>query len=307
MRWPRDRSFSSPRRSELLSARILLVLLALGIASPALAQAWVPPAGIGLASVMFQTINNTNHRLTDGSLYDGYDSLSRGVLFNLDYAITDRISFSIGVPYLGSKYTGPEPSIFGLAVDDCFCWQHGWQDFGAAVRYNIANDAFAFTPSISFGVPTHNYDYFGEAVLGRNLNEVRIGVDVGQRLDRISDRLSLSGRYTYAFVEKVVDLPNNRSNFSIETAFLATRKLATRLAFSWQRSHGGLRSSDTFTEEQYPQYDRIIKDNNFHITGGVSYSLPKIDLFGYYVHYAGGTDTHVGHAMNVGVSWPFER
>ena len=88
-----------------MSARILLALLALGIASPALAQAWVPPAGIGLASVMFQTITNTNHRLTDGSLYDGYDSLSRGVLFNLDYAITDRISFSIGVPYLGSKYT----------------------------------------------------------------------------------------------------------------------------------------------------------------------------------------------------------
>ena len=77
---------------------------------------------------------------------DGYDSLSRGVLFNLDYAITDRFSFSIGVPYLGSKYTGPEPSFFGLAVDDCFCWKHGWQDFGATARYNVVNGAFAFTP-----------------------------------------------------------------------------------------------------------------------------------------------------------------
>jgi len=295
-------------RGEALLVRSLLVVFALAISRvSAHAQAWVPPAGIGLVSVMYQTINNTNHRLTDGSLFDGYDSVSRGVLFNLDYAITDRFSFTIGVPYLGSKYTGPEPSFFGLDVDNCFCWQHGWQDFGAAVRYNLANDAFAFTPSISFGVPTHNYDYYGEAVLGRDLNEVRIGVDVGQRLDRISDKLSLSGRYSYAFVEEVVDLPNNRSNFAIEAVFLASRKLATRLAFSWQRSHGGLRSSDPFTEEQFLQYDRILKDNNFHITGGVSYSLPKIDLFGYYVHYAGGTDTHVGHAMNVGVSWPFER
>ena len=206
-----------------MAARTLLAILALGIASPAFAQAWVPPAGIGVVSVVYQAINNTNHRLTDGSLFDGYDSLSRGVLFNLDYAVTDRFSFSIGVPYLGSKYTGPEPSFFGLDVDNCFCWQHGWQDFGATARYNVVNGAFAFTPSISFGVPTHNYDYFGEAVLGRNLNEVRLAVDVGQRLDRISDRLSVSARYSYALVEKVLDLPNNRSNAALEFGFLATR------------------------------------------------------------------------------------
>ena len=214
-----------------MAARTLLAILALGIASPAFAQAWVPPAGIGVVSVIYQTINNTNHRLTDGSLFDGYDSLSRGVLFNLDYAITDRFSFSIGVPYIGSKYTGPEPSLFGLDVDDCFCWQHGWQDFGATARYNVVNGGFAFTPSISFGVPTHNYDYFGEAVLGRNLNEVRLAVDVGQRLDRISDRLSVSARYSYALVEKVLDLPNNRSNAALEFGLLVTRKLATRQRF----------------------------------------------------------------------------
>ena len=254
-----------------------------------------------------RSINNTNHRLTDGSLFDGYDSLSRGVLFNLDYAVTDRFSFSIGVPYLGSKYTGPEPSFFGLEVDDCFCWQHGWQDFGATARYNVVNGGFAFTPSIAFGVPTHNYDYFGEAVLGRNLNEVRLAVDVGQRLDSISDRLSVSARYSYALVEKVLDMPNNRSNAALEFGLLVTRKLATRAAFSWQHSHGGLRSTEFVTEEQYSQYDRLIKDNSFHITGGLCYSLPKIDLFGSYVHYADGTDTHVGHAITAGVSWPFER
>jgi hypothetical protein len=290
-----------------LSARVLLALLALCVAARAYGQAWVPPANVGLVSVMYQTIDNTNHRLTDGSTLDGYDSLSRGVLLSVDYAITDRISFSLGLPYLGSKYTGPEPSFFGLAVDECFCWQHGWQDFAATARYNLVNGAFALTPSVSFGVPTHDYDFFGEAVLGRNLNEVRIAVDVGQRLDAISDKLSVQGRYSYALVEKVLDLPNNRSNFGIEAGFLATRKLATRMALSWQRSHGGLRSTDPFTEEQYSQYDRLIKDNNFHIAGALSYSLPKVDVFASFTHYAGGTDTHVGHALNAGLSWPFER
>src|SRR5688572_8218407 len=176
---------SRTRTAALVRALLALAALTIGHAA-AHAQAWVPPARIGVVSVVYQAINNTNHRLTDGSLFDGYDSLSRGVLFNLDYAFTDRFSISVGAPYLGSKYTGPEPSLFGLVVDDCICWNHGWQDFGFTARYNLRNDAFALTPSVSLGVPTHNYDYFGEAVLGRNLNEIRLQVDVGQRLDAIS-------------------------------------------------------------------------------------------------------------------------
>jgi hypothetical protein len=287
-------------------AFLAIVVLTIGSA-PAHAQAWVPPAGIGVVSLVYQTINNTNHRLTDGSLFDGYDSISRGVLVSLDYAFTDRFSITVGLPYLGTKYTGPEPSLFGLPGDDCFCWNHGWQDFGATARYNLSNSSFAFTPSVSLGAPSHNYDYFGEAVLGRNLNELRIGVDAGRRLDAISDRLSVSGRYSYAMVEKVLDLPNNRSNISVEADFLTTRKLVTRFGLSWQRSHGGLRSSEIVTEEQYSQYDRLIKDNYFHVTGGLSYSLPKVDVFGSYVHYAAGTDTHVGYAITAGLSIPFER
>jgi hypothetical protein len=45
----------------------------------------------------------------------------------------------------------------------------------------------------------------------------------------------------------------------VEADFSATRKLSTRVGFSWQRSHGG------------------------------------------------GADTHVGHAITVGLSIPFER
>ena len=167
---------SCTRTVVLVRSLLMLCALATGGASVH-AQAWVPPAGIGLVSFVYQGITNTNHRLTDGSLFDGYDSLSRGVLFSIDYALTDRFSISFGVPYLGSSSTGPEPSFFDLAVDDCLCWNHGWQDFGFSARYNLFNDAFALTPSVSLGVPTHNYDYYGEAVLGRNLNEFRIQVD----------------------------------------------------------------------------------------------------------------------------------
>jgi hypothetical protein len=61
------------------------------------------------------------------------------------------------------------------------------------------------------------------------------------------------------------------------------------------------------SDEQIHQFDRLLKDNNLHVSGGVSYSLPRVDLFAAYAHYVSGTDTHAGHALTAGVSWPFER
>src|SRR5688572_19608641 len=101
------------------TARGLGALVALCASAPAaFAQAWVPPARIGVVSFVYQTIDNTGHRLTDGTMLGGYDSASRGLFLNFDYALTDRFSFSVGVPYIASKYIGPEPSFFGLPIDD---------------------------------------------------------------------------------------------------------------------------------------------------------------------------------------------
>ncbi len=228
------------------------------------------------------------------------------MLLDVDYAITDRFSLAVGLPYIAAKYTGPLPSFAG-EVDECRCWHHGWQDFGATARYNLVNGAFALTPSVSFGVPSHDYAYFGEAVVGRNLKELRLVLDAGHRLDAISPRLSVQGRYSYAFVEKVLDLPNNRSNASLEAGVLLTRLLASRVVFSWQHSHGGLTSVEVDTPEEFEQYDRVLRDHNFHIGGGVAYSFPRIDLFMSYVQYVSGEDTHAGHVITAGFSWPFER
>jgi hypothetical protein len=297
------------RGSPRVAATTVFTCVALCLtASSASGQAWVAPARIGSVTFAFQHIDNTGHRSHDGTLFPGgYDSVSQTFLINFDYAVTDRFSFAVDLPYVGSKYTGPDPSFFGLPIDECFCWNHGWQDLGFTARYNITNEAFALTPSVSAGVPSHDYEYFGEAVLGRNLNEVRIALDAGHRLDAISSRLSVYGRYSYAFVEKVLDIGNNRSNMAAGSDVLITRRLLGRIGFSWQRSHGGLRSTE-FTEDiQFAQYDRLIRDNHFHMSGGVTVSLPRVDVFASYVSYVSGTDTHEGYAINAGVSWPFER
>lgn len=286
----------------------------------AAAQAWVPPGGVGSVNLTYQKISNTGHRRTNGFLVERGQTINMGLYVEGEYAFTDRLSVSAGLPYVFAKYTAtvpPAPPIPYPPVDQCHCWNSGWQDFGFTVRYNVVGGAFALTPSLSVGVPSHSYDYRGEAVVGRDLKEVRIAVDAGQRLDVISPKLSVQGRYSYAFVERVIDIPNNRSNATLEGAFRLTRKLATRGWVSWQHTHGGLRfgspppaslpfPGEVNTPERLAQHDRLLRDNYWHVGGGVSYSFSRMDVFASYITFVGGTDTHAGGALTAGISWPFE-
>ena len=51
----------------------------------------------------------------------------------------------------------------------------------------------------------------------------------------------------------------------------------------------------------------MLKDINWHLGTGGSYSLERVDVYALYVWYAKGADAHAGHALTMGVSVPFER
>jgi hypothetical protein len=149
----------------------------------------------------------------------------------------------------------------------------------------------------------------------------RFSADGQEISDLVKDvgrpRLSLQGRYSYAFVEQVLDeVPIDRSNLALEGEFVFTRRLAGRGVLTWQRVHGGLRlgtDSDDFffpgkvnTSERLEEHDRLLRDNNFRIGGSVAYSFDRMDVFFSYFELLRGTDSHGGRAITAGVSWPFE-
>jgi hypothetical protein len=300
--------------------RPLAVAGVIALATPSVlrAQAWTPPEGSGSVTFVYQQVENTGHKLTDGFLIP--DGMSRSITSHVeaDYSPTDRLSLSVGLPFVVAKFLGPNPGPFGYpAVDECKCWQKGWQDLSATARYNVSSGPFGLTPSVSIGVPSHDYNYIGEAVVGRGLREIRLALDAGYRLDAVWDRLVVQGRYSYAVVERVLDIPNNRSNAQIEGAVLLSRRASVRGTVAWQRTHGGLRTGslppfalvipgDVNTPERVREHDRLLRDNYSHVGGSVAYAFPSFDVFGSYRHFAGGTDTHAGRSVTVGVSWPFE-
>jgi len=173
--------------------------LCMMLANDAAGQAWVLPRGEGTVTFTYQRIDNTGHRRTNGFLVPRGTSLDTSLYIESEYAITRRLSLSAAVPYVFAKYTdaaAPPPPIPFLPQDECRCWQSGWQDVGVSARYNLvggAFGAFALTPSVSVGTPSHEYNFRGEAALGRKLTEARFGVDVGRRLDAFSSILAIQG------------------------------------------------------------------------------------------------------------------
>lgn len=299
---------------------VALIVGAAGLAPrDALAQAWPAPAGAGAVTLSTQVIDNTGHRLSDGFLLPDGKSQSASAGLDIDFAFTDRLAVSLGLPYVAAKFIGPgEPPLVFRPVDRCRCWNSAWQNVSAGVRYTLIDGVVALTPSLAVVVPSHNYQWLGEAVVGFGLRELRLAVDAGARLERVSPRLAVSTRYQYTAVEDVLDVPNNRSNASLTGSYLVSERLSVRSGVSWQRTHGGLRfgslpgaalvvPGEANTAERFFQHDRLLRDNHWHVGGGVTYSLPRVDVFASYLQFVAGTDTHAGRALTLGVSVPFQR
>lgn len=297
----------------------IAVSLIAGPARAALAQPWVPPAGTGLVTVAAQRIDHTGHRLTDGTLIHQGMSLNTSLFVDVDYAVSDRWMLSVALPYVFGKYTDPSPPppfVPFLPVDECRCWNSGPQDFQFAASYNLINGPFGLTSSVSTVLPSHGYTYRGESVLGRHLRELLFTVDAGRRLDAITDRLSIAGQYSYAVVERVLDIPNNRSSATVSASYRVGRRILTHGLVRWQRTHGGLRAGslppatllppgEIDSPEKLEQHDRLLRDNSTHVGGGASYDFDRFELFASYLAFVDGTDTHAGRAVTAGISVPF--
>lgn len=296
----------------------LVVCAAVLLPRFAAGQAWPAPAGAGSVSFTTQRIDNTGHVMTDGFLLRDGKSRTVSGLVDVDYAVTDRLSLSVGIPFVYSRFLGPGPSLANLPVDACRCWNAAWQDWGATVRYTVLDGPVALTPSVSLGLPSHDYQWEGEAVAGYGLRELRLALDGGVQLDAISSRLALISRYQYAAVEDVLDVPNNRSNGFVAVSYAVSPRLSMRAGVAWQRTHGGLRFGtlsgagpappfEAGTPERFREHDRLLSNHFAHLTLGASYSLPGADLFAAFQHFTWSRDSHAGRAVSAGVSVPFQR
>ena len=282
------------------------------------AQAFTAPEGVGAVTVAWQYVDNTGHRGTDGLFVARGQSATMSALAEVDYSVTDRFAVTFGVPYVFAKYTGAMPPPSRLPVDACGCWHSSFQDFSLSSRYRFGDDTWAVTPLVAYGQPSHDYPFQGEAVVGRNLKELRVGVSAGFKLVTLLPKASLQGTYSYAFVEKALEeIKIDRSNASIDFGYALTSRLYLRGSAILQRTHGGLRAGSASgqpfplpgelnTPARFAQRDRLIRTNYWHLAAGASFSAGPVDLFAGYTKYIWGRDAHNGQAFTFGTTWYFD-
>ncbi len=284
---------------------------------PVAGQAFTPPQGVGSITLAWQYVDNTGHRLSDGYLREAGQSVTTSVAFELEYGFTDRLSVTLAIPYVFAKYTGSQPPPSGLPVDVCACWHSSFQDFALSARYRLGDGPWAVTPLLRYVQPSHNYTYQGEAVVGRNLNELQVGVATGLRLVGFLPDATVGAGYAYSFVERIADVSIDRSNGYVDLGYALTRRLYVRAVGTWQQTHGGLRfgsvTGDPFfppgelnTPERFSQRDRLLRTNYWQVGGGVSYSTGPVDIFASIIGYVWGRDAHAGQSYTVGATWYFD-
>ena len=279
-----------------------------------LAQAWLPAKGEGSISIIFQDEAVRRHTFQNGERLDRGHIQSETMLVDATYGLTDKLTVSVTLPYVASKYTGDFPHLSPFqATIDTGAYHSTLQDFRFDVRYNVFKGPVVITPFIGTIVPSHDYVSFGHSAVGRDLREVQIGAYVARHFDAVLPGVFVQGRYSYGFTERALDISHNRSNMDLEVGYFVRPSFRVFGLAVGQVTHGGLDFPTNFrdiaTPEQWFHHDQIGRDNRLNLGAGAALSLSEsLDLFGSAIHTMAARNNHaIEYGLTLGVTYSFTK
>jgi hypothetical protein len=284
-----------------LPALCVLGAFAPGMAS---AQAWLPDKGSFNSTILYNDVRNREHWLSNGNTLDVGHTRSRTFAFLANYGITDRLMVSGSLPYVITEYSGP-PSHGGqpgFDVDDGD--EHGaFTDIRVGLHYQVLERPFALAPFVAYVRPVSSYYTRGHAAQGRDLEELLLGFSAGKSLDPWIPRSYAQLRYSYGFVEKVMDVAHDRSNLNLEIGTFFNSSWNVSLYGAWQWTHGGINVPVPPTNQYFLVHDQLAADEYFNAGIGTGYAFtPELTGFAMFMHGFSGEN---GHRMNEGVTVGF--
>jgi hypothetical protein len=293
---------------------LLLVSLAPAVAS---AQAWLPDKGTLNTSLLFNNQLYTAHWSSTGDTVPGINVRADTLAFLGSYGITDRVMVSGVLPYIHTRYKGPPshrppgtpsgtPPPPGFEVDDG-SWHGYLTDLRLGVHYQLLEKPFALAPFVALVTPVTDYPTKGHAAPGRGLDELMLGFNAGKGLDPWIPRSYAQMRYSYAFVEEVLDVTHNRSNLNLELGAFVTPRWNVSLYGAWQWTHGGIQTPVPGSSPYFFIHDQLAEDEFFNAGIGTGFSItPDLTAFATYMQGIEGKNGHkVDQSITVGISYGY--
>jgi len=316
----------------------------LALAGPLRAQAWLPPQGEAFFSLGYGNSFVSKHytyqaaHLSQGVPFIAGDNIeddrghirSQTVAAQVGYGITDRFTVQLGVPFTYAKWYQAMPGYGrahtlpgGKTLDDG--QYHGTlADLRIDALYQVIQGPTVLTPFFSAVIPSHDYQYFAHAAVGRDLHEYILGFNFGSSLERIVPGAYVQATYSYAFVEEVFvetvgNVHHDRSNGAFELGYFVTPSIGVRFLAGGFYTHGGLvfRSVADFHCRASPacdggdpiflHHDQIEHSSAILLGGGLTYALTaNVDVYATYLRTVQGRGGHkIDNGLALGLSWGF--
>ncbi len=273
------------------------------------AQAWLPAPGEGTVSIQWQNVFSKDHFVPTTPVDIGHIE-SHAVVFDVTYGLTDKVAVDLSLPFISSKYDGPQPH--PTALDDG-AYHGSIQDFRLAVRYNVRAGRFAVTPYIGSILPSHNYEYYAHAAPGRRVAELQAGAYIARLLDNVIPGAFVQARVGYGLMQQVADINHSRAMLDLEVGDFVSERFRVFAIGSGQVTFGGidipLLGPNSLPMSLQPHHDRIDRTEFLNVGAGASFSVREsVDVFGSLVTNVANRNGHAtNRGIDVGVSWSFKR
>jgi hypothetical protein len=290
----------------------MMAIIQLASIAPLQAQPWVPPQGEGTVSLTYQNYYVIGHFDVFGGKNVNGATHAKAMLADVDFGLSDTVGLTVTVPYIATKYTGPDDYIVGTIhthpgpLDEDRRYHAAFQDVRVEIRRVCWAGPVAVAPVIAVTIPTHDYETRGEAVPGRHRRELQIGVAAGTDLNRILPRTYVHGRYSLSTAERLSGFSAVKSLVDVEGGVDASSRIGLRGLASWQIRHKGP-TIPQLAAGDWSQHDRFIVSSSFTLGGGISLSFTQhADLHALWMATVSGkSGAHQARMLAIGTSWSF--
>jgi hypothetical protein len=298
--------------------RTIVILAALGFLlfcpTSASAQAWALPEGVGSVSIAYHHVYVKDHFFSSGDRHDVGHIRTHVMTADIEYGITDRVSLKGTLPFVSAKYVGSFPHRH-IANEppadfeqlDGHGYHSGLQDLRVEARYGAVEFPVALAPFVALSVPLQNYEVFAHSAIGLHMTELQVGTYAGGLIGP----LSIHGRVTFGFYERVSGIRRNRSTFDTEFGFSPGRRLRLFAFQTSQISHGGVEipfgDPTTALEEWWPHHDQVNRANFMNLGGGASIGLSdSVSMQASILASVAGRNTHAArYGVTLATTWAF--
>ena len=182
---------------------------------------------------------DTGDFIYDSGDFDGGSTTSHALVLSGVYSINERWKLYASIPYVQRRHsgTGPGAHIFvefdqfeppDMRIIDDGSYNGGFQDLSFGVQYlAVDGPLFSLSPYVSYGTPVTDYPFYGAAAIGRQLDELHLGLSMELR-PYFSDWL-FQADLTYAISEKVLGVDLNYWLAYVAAGYYVTPRFIPRI------------------------------------------------------------------------------